>query len=549
MVSSVAGAQGRVASWNTGAGRLKGYAADEIIGQHFSRFYREDDVRAGKPERELEEAGRTGRFEEEGWRVRKDGSVFWANVVLRAARGPDGRLLGFTKVTRDMTERKRAEEDLAERARQQAAVSELGVAVLQTPDLDSVLSQAMETVRDALNLEVVNVLELGGDPPVLRLRAGIGVDEGLVGSATVAPGTRTQAAFTLDAGRAVVDREANGGERFDESGFFQSIPTASAMSVVIHAPDQADRPYGILAVQSAAPRTFTANDANFLQAVANMISAALARGRTEEELRAAERQAIEERGRAQHSQQALRERDDFISVAAHELRTPLTALQLKLQVLERGLKSALDARSDSRNVGGRMEGAIRQAERLGRLVERLLDVSRIASGRLEMNREEFDLAELVRQVAEDFRDPASQVGSELNLDLDGVMVGAWDRLRLEQVLVNLLSNAVKYGAGKPIAVRLEATADRVRLAVSDQGIGIATDDLSRIFSRFERAASIRHYAGLGLGLYITKHIVEAHGGGIAVNSKAGEGSTFVVELPRYLAPGADAQAASPRARA
>ena len=165
-----------------------------------------------------------------------------------------------------------------------------------------------------------------------------------------------------------------------------------------------------------------------------------------------------------------------------------------------------------------------------------------------MFREEFDLADLVRQVAEDFRDPAAQAGSELRLELTPAH-GAWDRLRIEQVLVNMLSNAVKYGAGKPIEVRLEAPADRVRLAISDEGIGIAPDDLTRIFSRFERAAPIRQYGGLGLGLFISKHIVEAHGGGIAVSSKVGQGSTFVVELPRHLTPGAAAKAPSPWASA
>jgi signal transduction histidine kinase len=220
----------------------------------------------------------------------------------------------------------------------------------------------------------------------------------------------------------------------------------------------------------------------------------------------------------------------------------LTALQLKLQ----GLESS----------GGlpppkveRLGAAVRQTERLARLIDRLLDVSRIAQGRVEMTPEIFDLAVLVRQVAEDFREPATQTHAALELQLPEKLEGSWDRLRIEQVLVNLLSNAVKYGAGKPITVKLEEVGDVVRLCVADRGIGIAPDDVDRIFGRFQRAAPIRNYGGMGLGLYITRHIVEAHRGTISVISKPGEGSTFVVELPRLSAPAAAGRDKVPRARA
>ncbi|TMA16519.1 MAG: HAMP domain-containing histidine kinase [Deltaproteobacteria bacterium] len=188
----------------------------------------------------------------------------------------------------------------------------------------------------------------------------------------------------------------------------------------------------------------------------------------------------------------------------------------------------------------RLEGAVRQTERLSRLIDRLLDVSRIAQGRLDLWLEEFDLAVLVRQVADNFREPAAQARAPLELQLPEKAEGSWDRLRIEQVLVNVLSNAVKYGAGKPVSVKLEVEQERVRLAVHDQGIGIPAEDVSRIFGRFQRAASIRNYGGLGLGLYITRHIVEAHRGTIAVASSVGEGSTFSIDLPRFgLAPAAN----------
>ncbi|HET9754017.1 MAG TPA: sensor histidine kinase, partial [Myxococcales bacterium] len=127
----------------------------------------------------------------------------------------------------------------------------------------------------------------------------------------------------------------------------------------------------------------------------------------------------------------------------------------------------------------------------------------------------------------------AQAQAPMELESPPSLQGSWDRLRLEQVLVNVLSNAVKYGAGKPICVNLAGDERRVRIEISDAGIGIPAADLDRIFGRFERASSIRHYGGLGLGLYITRHIVEGHGGTISASSTLGQGSTFTVELPRF----------------
>jgi signal transduction histidine kinase len=187
----------------------------------------------------------------------------------------------------------------------------------------------------------------------------------------------------------------------------------------------------------------------------------------------------------------------------------------------------------------RLEGALRQIERLALLVERLLDVSRIAGGRLQLSTEQFDIVSLVRQTVEDFRDPASASGSEIDVEAPPEVTVTWDRLRIEQVLVNLLSNAVKYGRERPVRVRLAVAKDRIRLSVTDEGIGIAAEDMGRIFSRFARAAPVRNYGGLGLGLYISKHIVEAHGGIIEVASQPGEGSTFLIDLPAVAVQGQD----------
>jgi len=168
---------------------------------------------------------------------------------------------------------------------------------------------------------------------------------------------------------------------------------------------------------------------------------------------------------------------------------------------------------------------------LARLIDDLLDVSRIAAGRLPLRIEEMDLAEVAREMVSRSADAAAKAGSQIRLHAPGPVVGTWDRLRLEQVADNLLANAVKYGRGLPIDVRAEASAGTARLVVSDHGPGIAPEDQARIFEQFERAAPSRHYGGLGLGLWIARQLVEAHGGRIRLDSTPGAGAEFTVELP------------------
>jgi PAS domain S-box-containing protein len=227
---------------------------------------------------------------------------------------------------------------------------------------------------------------------------------------------------------------------------------------------------------------------------------------------------------------AIRVRDEFLSVASHELKTPLTALQLQMQgLLDVGRKGRLDE-----DMVPRLERASRQVERLSALVEQLLDVSRFTTGHLTLNPESFDLSELVREVAERFRDAARNAKCDLDVLLpDARVLGTWDRLRLDQLLNNLVSNALKYGAGKQVVVTLEEpAAERALLRVADHGIGISPEDQARIFARFERAVPIRHFGGLGLGLFIANQIVLAHRGRITVESAVGSGATFTVDLPR-----------------
>lgn len=226
---------------------------------------------------------------------------------------------------------------------------------------------------------------------------------------------------------------------------------------------------------------------------------------------------------------AVRARDDFLSLAAHELRTPLTPLVMQISNLL-SLAREHKVPSDADWLVKQVEPIDRALNRLRRLVGTLLDASR-AVGELRLERVELDLANLVREIVERTRGDMERAGCDVTVRTESV-VGRWDRTHLEQLVGNLLSNAMKYGARKPIEVDVEQDAGLARLSVRDHGIGIAPEDQQRIFERFERLVPVRHYGGLGVGLWIVRQIVLAHGGRTWVESTPGEGARFVVELPR-----------------
>jgi PAS domain S-box-containing protein len=219
---------------------------------------------------------------------------------------------------------------------------------------------------------------------------------------------------------------------------------------------------------------------------------------------------------------AVSARDEFIAVAAHELRNPLHVVHLTLQLLQR-------ASTDSPRLAELVEKAGFQLRRLNTLVERLLDVTRVRSGTFELFRENFDMSVLVREIVARFANepPATRI----TLELDATIRGSWDRLRIDQALTNLLSNAVKYGSRNPIGISASSDGSRVTIKVRDEGIGIGEEELPRIFDRFERLNAGSGREGLGLGLWIAKIIVEAHGGAILAESEVGKGSVFTVTLP------------------
>ena len=230
---------------------------------------------------------------------------------------------------------------------------------------------------------------------------------------------------------------------------------------------------------------------------------------------------------------AVAARDEFLSVASHELRTPLSTLRLVTATLSRRLS---ESRGDNGSDVARQIAVIdRQVVRLEALTAVLLDVSRITSGRLALHLEPIDLVVLVRDIVSRFRGEEAKGAPVIEFQSVPSLIGEWDASRIDQVASNLIVNAISYGKGKPVHVSVDTAGGAATITVRDEGIGIAADQRIRIFERFERAVPSSHYSGLGLGLWIARQIVDAHGGTIDVDSEPGHGATFTVTLPLRVA--------------
>ncbi|MHC8320228.1 hybrid sensor histidine kinase/response regulator [Pseudomonas sp. GB2N2] len=230
-------------------------------------------------------------------------------------------------------------------------------------------------------------------------------------------------------------------------------------------------------------------------------------------------------------EQAVRMRDDFMSIVAHEVRTPLNGLILETQLRKMHLARDNAAAFTLDKMQAMVDRDERQIKSLIRLIEDMLDVSRIRTGKLSIRPSHFDLAALVRSLLQNFASQIDAAESSVSLDAEQPVPGSWDEFRIEQVISNLLTNALRYGAKSPISVKVYSEGNQARVEVRDQGIGIDQENQKRIFQQFERVTAKYAVAGLGLGLFISEQIVTAHGGSITVESRIGEGALFRVCLP------------------
>ena len=482
-------AGGHVLTWNTGAQRIKGYSAQEIIGQHFSKFYPPEALARSFPQTELRIAAAEGRFEDEGWRVRKDGSRFWANVIITALRSEDGRLRGFAKVTRDLSKRREQEESLRqseERFRLLVeGVKDYAIFMLDPNGYVMTWNSGAERIKGYSSDEIIgqhfskfypqDALDVRWPDHELQVATEVGffTEEGW---RLRKDGSRFLAHVTITALR---------GENGSLRGFAKLTRDLTERQRV---------------------EVLEANDM-----------------RREEMLDA-------ERNARMAAQRAAVVKDEFLATLSHELRTPLNAILGWTQVLKyKGLPTKEEFQRG-------MEVIERSTRAQAQLIDDLLDLSRIISGRVRLDVRQLALIDVVKGAIA-IAEPAIEAkGIRLETVLDpggGIISG--DPARLQQILWNLLSNATKFTPrGGRIQVVLQRVNSHMEVNVSDTGVGIPASFLPHVFERFSQkdTSTTRNYGGLGLGLAISKQLVELHGGTLEAKSPGeGRGSTFSLRMP------------------
>ena len=474
---------GYILSWNAGAQRLKGYAAEDIIGKHFSVFYPPAQIERGFPNFELREAARVGRFEDEGLRVRKDGTRFWANVVITALRGPGGVLVGYGKVTRDLTERRRAEETLRlseERFRLLVqGVKDYAIFMLDPLGYITTWNAGAERIKGYSDGEVLgkhfSIFYTAED-----LEDGKPAREIEIATAT---GVYEEEGWRL---------------RKDGSRFWANVVITALW-----------KPDGSLAGFAKVTKDLT-------------------------DQRAAQERAIEAARQAAASDEANRAKSEFLAAMSHELRTPLNAIGGYTDLLSMGIRGPVtqEQLDDLTRIK-------RSQQHLLGIINAILNFSRMEAGQITYEYSAVPLSDVIENVGHMIE---PQVLTK-NLELGGVGecppdAVAWaDKSKVEQILLNLLSNAVKFTNEGAITIECaQHDQERVGITVKDTGVGIPSDQLERIFEPFVQVGrSLTHghqHQGTGLGLAISRDLARGMGGDIVVSSELGKGSQFRLTLSR-----------------
>jgi len=601
--------EGRVTTWNVGAKNLKGYEASEIVGEHFSRFYPNDAIDRGWPEEELRRAAADGSVEDEGWRIRKDGSQFWASVIITALRDDVGTLRGYAKVTRDLTARRGAEENAkrlaqeeatrkaieataAEMARQReqlaVTLASIGDAVIVTDKaglvsfLNPIAAELTGwSLDDAMGLPLNEVLRIINEQtrqpvenPVDRVFRENRIVELANHTALVAKDGREVPIEDTAAPIRTSDGEIDGAVLVfrDVSQLRRASEAKSYLAAIVESSDDAiigitldgqiaswnrgaERLYGYSAVEVIGkpfPVLIPGERSNELLNLLDRIrdGQSIEHLETERIRKDGTRVAVsltispvrDRHGDVvgaskiardiTHRKEEDRRKNEFLALLAHELRNPLAPIRNGLQIMSL-------AGDDKAAIDQTREVMERQVHHLVRLVDDLLDVSRINSGKLRLRMERLPLREVVTHAMEVCSQAVKEQDHRLTVSFSSqpIFVDA-DKTRLSQAVCNLLTNAAKYSdPGSDISLTVEVDDADAVVRVTDNGIGIESETLPRVFDMFVQLEPTleRSQSGLGVGLTIVKRLVEMHGGSVEAHSGGrGKGSEFVIRLPRAV---------------
>jgi PAS domain S-box-containing protein len=581
---------GHVVTWNCGAERLKGYRADEIIGAHYSCFYLEEDIALGKPDQQLHLCLVDGHIEEEGWRLRKDGSRIWANVVTTALRTQDGKLCGFSKVTRDITQRKQTEEALRESEKRLQRILDNSTALIYVKDLQGkyLLINSWYGILFNLNREEIkgktdyDIFPKGiadvfreNDKKVLEAKTALDWEEvfphddgfhtylsikfplydcagvpyavcGISTDITARKQAEEALRSSIATNRALLNAIPDWMFRISSNGTFVNFKATKDNNLPLPQTEFLGKNlYEVLPPEVA-------------QSTMNCVERALSTGEmqvfeyqllvnddlleyeariavsAENEVMAIVRN-ITERKRVEADIRTALEKEKelnelksrFITMASHEFRTPLATILSSTELLQH--YSHKWSEEKKLQHFQRIQAAVKH---MTGLLNDVLLIGKAEAGKLQFNPTVINLSQFCRELVEEMQLTASDYRIVFRNQVDSLTDCMMDEKLLRHILSNLLSNAIKYSPqGSTVSFELVCEQGNAVFRIQDQGIGIPVPDQAQLFNSFHMASNVGTISGTGLGLAIIKKSVDFHGGNITFESEVGEGTAFIVTLP------------------
>jgi PAS domain S-box-containing protein len=494
-----------ILSWNEGAEKNYGYSAEEVVGQHFSIFYPEEESAAGLHKRNLKTTEASGQLQYEGWQKRKDGSLFWANIVYTALKNEQGKLVGFGKVIRDITRRKKAEEEIHQlnqelATRLEKSQSEIGDYKHALDESSIVAITNQKGIITHVNQNFCNISKYSKEEL-------LGQDHRIINSG------HHSKEFIRNLWVTIANGKIWRGELKNKAkdGSFYWVDTT-----IVPFLNKKGKPYQYLAIRSDITQRKLVEEQLY---------------KSNEELENKVKERTFELTEALEREKELSEmKSRFVSMASHEFRTPLSAILSSVSLLEHYVNPD-QAEKRFKHID-RIKSSVRN---LTSILDDFLSLEKLEQGKVKAHNTDFDLREFITDVVEEMDGMVKKKNQKILLSWNGENNVRQDKKILRNILLNLLSNAVKYSPEyKTIFLTADVTGEEISIKVRDEGIGIPAEAQKELFSKFHRANNAIHIQGTGLGLHIVKRYVELPEGGISFKSREAEGTSFEIRFPRFV---------------